>query len=259
MRPSRLVFAAALALAITVGAQAAGGRLKLPENIQPRALTVPILTYHRVDLLRPPLPELTRKLTVDPGDFAAQMRWLKSHGFHTLTQTELFMALVWGKRLPSKPVLITFDDGYRDVFLNAAPVLKRLGLKATAYVITGRIGGPDVSFLNWKQLRELESAGIEAGSHTISHAQLTSLSDAEAIRQLVGSRKALEYALGHPVQWFSYPYGAVDARAVRLVRKAGYVLAVTTHSGAVQTSPLELRRNRVLDTTGVAGLARMLG
>ena len=138
MRPSKLVVVLVLpvALVLALGAQATGGRLKLPAHIQARTLTVPILTYHRVDLLRPTLPEVTRKLTVDPSDFAAQMRWLKSHDFHTLTQKELFMALVRGKRLPSKPVLITFDDGYRDIFVNAAPVLERLGLKATAYVIT---------------------------------------------------------------------------------------------------------------------------
>ena len=93
----------------------------------------------------------------------------------------------------------------------------------------------------------------------MSHARLTSISDAKAMRELVGSRKTLERALGHPVQWFAYPYGAVDGHAVGLVKKAGYVLAVTTRTGAVQTSPLELRRYRVLDATGVAGLARMLG
>ena len=82
--------------------------------------------YHRIDRLRPSLPAITRSLTVAPADFAAQMRWLRAHRLHAVTQQQLFAALEQGKRLPAKPVVITFDDGYRDVLANAAPVLARL-------------------------------------------------------------------------------------------------------------------------------------
>lgn len=236
-------------------------RLRLPSQLPSRTLSVPILMYHRIDILRAGLPDLTRSLTVDPHDFAAQMRWIKSHGFHTLTQRQLFGALERGQRLPRKPVLITFDDGYRDVFGKASVVLHRLGLHATEYVITDRISGPDASFLTWPLLRGLERRGIEIGSHTLAHANLTALSDADALHQLVASRRVLERRLGHPVQWFAYPYGKFDPRVVGLVREAGYVLAVTTQSGTAQSAsaPLELHRYEVLDTTGVSGLASILG
>jgi len=222
---------------------------------------VPILMYHRIDELRPSLPAITRRLTVSPADFQAQMRWLAAHGFRTITQLQLFDALERGAALPPKPVLVTFDDGYRDVFGKALPILRRLHMHATAYVITGRISHGDSSFLTWGMLRGLERNGVEVGSHTVSHLELPGLSDDDALAQLVDSRRDLERHLGHPVQWFAYPAGAVDARTAALVARAGYVLAVTTSPGLTQDarSPLELHRDEVLDSTGVAGLAALVG
>lgn len=221
---------------------------------------MPILMYHRVDALSPSLPSLTRALTVDPRDFSAQMRWLVTHGFHTITQRQLYGALVEGRRLPAKPVMITFDDGYRDVFGKASTTLKRLGLHATAYVITHRISGPDASFLTWGLLTGLERRGVEIGSHTVHHVELPRLPSAQALRELTGSRRLLERKLGHPVQWLAYPAGKVDARIVGLVRRAGYVLAVTTRPGATQSAsrPLLLHRYAIVDTTGVRGVAAIL-
>ena len=101
-------------------------------------------------------------------------------------------------------------------------------MPATAYVITGRISGSDVSFLSWAQLKALEKDGVEIGSHTVSHAELPRLTDPAALQELIQSRLALERHLGHPVQWFAYPAGRFDERTETLVRQAGYVLAVTT-------------------------------
>ena len=236
-------------------------RLSLPAALPARTLHVPILMYHRIDRLRPTLPAITRALTVDPADFAAQMRWLRAHGYHTIMQEQLFAALEHGKSLPSKPIVITFDDGYRDVLFNAAPLLKRLGMRATAYVITSRISGPDVSFLSWAELHALEQDGVEIGSHTVHHVELPGLTDPEALQELIQSRHALELHLHHPVQWFAYPAGRFDARTEALVGRAGYVLAVTTQPGALQSArqPFALHRYEVLDTTGVHGLASLLG
>ena len=234
--------------------------LALPATLPARTLRVPILTYHRIDVLRPTLPAITRALTVAPADFTAQMRWLHAHGYHAITQTQLFDALEHGRALPAKPIVITFDDGYRDVLKYAAPVLARLHMPATAYVITGRISGPDVSFLSWLMLNALEQDGVEIGSHTVHHSELPSLSDPAALQELIQSRRALEEHLKHPVQWFSYPAGRFDGRTETLVRQAGYVLAVTTQPGAAQRAkaPFELHRYEVLDTTGVRGLAALL-
>jgi peptidoglycan/xylan/chitin deacetylase (PgdA/CDA1 family) len=235
-------------------------RLRLPEPLPQREIKVPILMYHLINVSPPGTPSMERRLTVHPDDFARQMRWLKQHGYRTVTQRELFEALFHGRRLGPKPILITFDDGYRDLYVNASPVLARLGMRATAYIVTSRLKNGYPLFLSWRLVRQLPSRGIEIGSHTASHVDLTSLSDREASRELMQSRLAIARRLRHPVQWLAYPFGDYDARIERLVRRAGYVLAVTTEGGSVQSArrPLALRRLQVLDSTGVAGLAAML-
>jgi peptidoglycan/xylan/chitin deacetylase (PgdA/CDA1 family) len=235
--------------------------LRLPSPLPSRTLALPILMYHRIDVVKSSLPAITQRLTVAPEDFAAQMEWLKAHGYHAVTQLQVFDALEYGAGLPSRPILITFDDGYRDVLGKASPVLERLRVPATAYIITDRVSGPDPSFLTWGNLRTLEQRGVEIGSHTVTHTELTLLSDAQALVELRQSRAALEQHLGHPVQWFAFPAGAADARVVALVRRAGYLLAVTTHPGSLQSAgdPLELHRYEILDSTHVSGLAALLG
>jgi peptidoglycan/xylan/chitin deacetylase (PgdA/CDA1 family) len=254
---ARIIAAVAAALA----ASAALHPLTLPRRLPSRTVTVPILMYHRVGPASPRQPAITRALTVAPADFAAEMHWLRGAGFHAITQRQLFLALERGAALPPQPVVITFDDGYRDVLWHAAPVLKALRMPATVYVITDRIDGRDPSFLTWPELRELESDGFEIGSHTVHHVELPYLSRMQAWNELAVSRRILERRLGRPVQWFAYPAGAVAPDVLPLVRKAGYVLAVTTRPGDVQSAsdPLELHRYEVLDTTGVRGLAAMLG
>jgi outer membrane protein assembly factor BamB/peptidoglycan/xylan/chitin deacetylase (PgdA/CDA1 family) len=241
--------------------RAVAARLRLPASLPARTLSLPILMYHRVRTSPPGTPEITRRLTVTTADFASQMRWLEGHGYHAVSQRQVFDALARGTPLPRKPVAITFDDGYEDVLLNAAPVLARLRMPATAYVITERIMGPEDFFLRWPELRKLERLGVAIGSHTTTHADLRTLSTAAALAELRNSRLALERGLGHPVQWLAYPFGSEDARIAALARQAGYVLAVTTNWGGEQSAraPLELRRYRILDTTGVAGLASILG
>jgi peptidoglycan/xylan/chitin deacetylase (PgdA/CDA1 family) len=261
MRRIATLLALVAALGAATSAVGGGGDIRhLPASLPSRTVSLPILMYHRIDLLRPSLPSITRRLTVDPADFAEQMHWLVRHGYRAVTQEQIYAALEEGRPLPPRPVAITFDDGYRDVLKNAAPLLHGLHLPATAYVITGRLSGPDPSFFTWGQLRQLERLGIEIGSHTVHHLELTGLSDADALGELRDSRAALERHLGHPVQWFAYPAGAEDPRAVALTRRAGYVLAVTTHTGREQQAgaPLELKRFEILDSTGVAGLAALL-
>jgi peptidoglycan/xylan/chitin deacetylase (PgdA/CDA1 family) len=154
--------------------------------------------------------------------------------------------------------MITFDDGYRDVLWNAAPILHRLHMPATAYVITGRISGSDSSFLTWGELRQLERLGFTIGSHTVHHVDLTLVPPESAYSELVDSKRVLEQRLHRPVPWFAYPAGRFDAAVVGEAARAGYLLAVTTEPGFVQTNRLELHRLEVLDTTGRSGLKALL-
>ena len=234
--------------------------LTLPTTLPQRTITLPILMYHLIGPIRADQPPITQRLTVEPDDFAAQMHWLNRHGFHAVSQQQAFASLEHGAKLPSHPIMITFDDGYGDVWANALPVLARLHMPATEYVITSRVSDFDPGTLTWGQLHALERNGVAIGSHTVTHPDLTTLSDADALAELRNSRRRLERHLKRPVQWFAYPAGAHDARIVELVRRAGYVLAVTTQPGAVQSAqtPLELHRYEILDSTHVSGLAALL-
>ncbi|MGI9187260.1 MAG: polysaccharide deacetylase family protein [Gaiellales bacterium] len=238
-------------------------QLTLPDPLPNRTIQVPILMYHRIAVLNGDEPPVTVGLTVDPGEFQLQMAWLHDHGYQTITQLQLFEALMQGKDLPKKPVLLTFDDGYRGIATIAAPIMKQFGYVGTAYVITDRIAerrNAAPTWLTWSQLRVLEQRGWDIGSHTVSHTEIPHMSPDAAMKTLRQSRYALERHLGHPVQWFCYPAGAVDQKSVDEVRKAGYVLATTTKSGDMLSAqdPLRLERIRVSNTTGVRGLAAAL-
>jgi len=224
----------------------------------PRGVVLPILMYHRVGTDAASSPSITRALTVSPSDFAAQMRWLHASGYHAVTQGQLLGALLLGLPLPPRPVMITFDDGYRDVLWNAAPILHRLHMPATAYVITGRISGSDSSFLTWGELAQLERLGFTIGSHTVHHVDLTLEPPESAYSELVDSKHVLEQRLHRPVPWFAYPAGRFDPAVVAEAARAGYLLAVTTQPGFLQQNRLELHRFEILDTTGRNGLKALL-
>ncbi len=246
------------ALSAVVGAFASPPRL--PHTLPARTLTVPILMYHRIGRLPKVSGPFSAGLTVQPGVFASQMGWLARHGFHAITPAQLFDALERGAALPRRPVLITFDDGYRDVLYQAAPVLHRLGMPATAFVITDRISGPDPSFLSWQDLHTLEQDGFSIGSHTVHHLDLTTLSPAQAWLELSQSRHTLQAHLGTSIDWFAYPAGREDPSVVQLVRKAGYLLAFTTQPGLAQSAqqPFLLRRYEIGRGDGLAGFAALL-
>jgi peptidoglycan/xylan/chitin deacetylase (PgdA/CDA1 family) len=251
----------ALAVLALLLAAPAGGVLRLPDPLPTRTIDLPILMYHRIGPIAANIPAVTKTLTLTPADFAGQMEWLRANGYHAVSQLQVYQALEEGRPLPRRPVMITFDDGYRDVLWHAAPVLHRLHMPATEYVITGRISNGDPSFLTWPQLVRLERLGVTIGSHTVSHRDLTLMPPSEAFTELRDSRRALEQHLGHPVQWFAYPFGAENAAVVQLAERAGYVLAVTTQGGTAQSAsaPLLLHREEVTDTAGPGGLASLVG
>jgi peptidoglycan/xylan/chitin deacetylase (PgdA/CDA1 family) len=229
-------------------------RLVLPVDPPARSVRVPILTYHRVHAF---LTEYTKSIpdeTVEPGVFAAEMAALAAGDYHTITQAQLFHALFDGAPLPSKPVMITVDDGYVDDVTNILPVLRRRHMVATFYVITGRYHEP--GFLDEAQVRRLDAAGMDVGAHTRTHVPLNAVGAAELRDQVEGSRRDLQRVLGHFVYFFAYPYGAYDAAVVAEVRRAGFVLAATTNAGATESSraPLTLPRIHVGRSQTPAGV-----
>jgi peptidoglycan/xylan/chitin deacetylase (PgdA/CDA1 family) len=214
--------------------------------------------YHRVHLFATELKKSVPGLTVEPSVFRAEMAALARGGFHTVSQDQLYEALFHGRPLPRKPVLITVDDGYIDGIKEILPVLRAHHMVATFYIITGRFHEP--GFLNATEVRRLDAAGMDIGAHTQTHADLPPLPAAVRRREIAGSRRDLERVLGHPVYYFAYPYGAENSTVVSEVRRAGFVLAVTTAGGTRESSlaPLTMPRIEVVRTQTAGGVLACL-
>ena len=216
-------------------------------------LTVPILTYHYVDTSPPVDGPNAAALTVRTADFEAEMALLEHGGYHTVTFDQLWQAMAGGTPLPAKPVLLTFDDGGRDNYTVAFPILKRHGLVATFFVVTNAVDTNPQS-MTWAQLREMRDAGMVIGSHTKGHPDLLTVSPDRLWDELAGSRSVIEAQLGTAPDVLAYPSGRFSAKIAELAQKAGYRMAVTTRWGRTVRAArmLEMPRMRVLSYPSVA-------
>jgi len=190
-------------------------------------ITLPILMYHYIR--QPPSMKadwLGYKLSVSPADFAAQVDFLWANGYHAVDLNDVRAYFAGKEPLPSKPVVITFDDGYADLFTTAFPILTEHHFKAVAYVVSGYVGWP--GYLTSGQVLQLDHHGIEVASHTVDHSDLARSSAGSAMRELVDSKRWLEQLVGHPVLDFAYPSGKFSPQVVAEVQRAGYDTAVTT-------------------------------
>lgn len=207
-------------------------------------VTVPVLMYHYIRVNPNPSDKVGWNLSVTPDNFNKQMNYLASNGYHTITLDELGAALFNKAQLPSKPVVITLDDGYKDAYTQALPILKSHGLKAIDFVITGFVGGPN--FLSWSDIREMKDSGVFTfGSHTVNHVALTYGSNESIAYEVTQSKNELQNNLGTLVNWLAYPYGIVDERVTRFVSKVGYVGAFGTNFGSSQSTDFMYRLPRV--------------
>ncbi len=198
---------------------------------------LPILMYHHVD-------DKAGSLYVDPGTFANQMDYLVGRGYTTLSLNEAVADLSSGQ-IPAKSIVLTFDDGYRDFFERAYPILKQRNLKATVFIITQLMEGYD--YLTWEQVRELAGSSlITIGDHTLDHRTLSALSGEQIKSEVFDSKGIIEGQIGKPVNVFAYPYGGYNQTAIDYLNQAGFVAAVTTQYGNQCVKlPLALRRIRI--------------
>lgn len=195
---------------------------------------VPILMYHEV---APVAPRGFEKYVVTPAMFAAQMRWLALAGYTPIAPDALVAARRGGRALPSRPVVITFDDGFAACARHVAPVLAMHGFTAVFFVVSGLVGEPsrwllaergiELPLADWRALRALHDAGIACGSHTVSHPRLTALPSAAVREELCDSRQRLEDALGVAVTDLAYPFGVWDERVAAIAAECGYATACT--------------------------------
>ena len=216
---------------------------------------VPILMYHVIDVAPAdaPYPDLY----VPRAEFAAQVRWLERAGFEAVTLARVFDAWHGRATLPRRPVVLSFDDGYRSHVTAALPPHGAAGLAGCAEPrpVEPRpvVGSPA------RGVRRLIAAGWEVDAHSLTHADVSALGGAALEREVRGSRQMIKRLFGIVPRFFCYPAGRYDAEAVAAVRAAGFEGATTTEYGLADVGqPYTLARVRVSRGDGAAGLSRKL-
>jgi peptidoglycan/xylan/chitin deacetylase (PgdA/CDA1 family) len=179
----------------------------------PGPVMAPMLMYHHISVV-PSSSEYVTSLS----QFKQQLNWLKEQGYETITVSELIEAIEYGKWLPHKPVILTFDDGYRDVYDNAYPIMQEIGYTGTMYVIeeTLNTGGSITDEI----IQELSTAGWEFGNHSATHAYLATTNNLED--EVCGSRTRLIEKYNLPFDSFAYPYADKQERSIQAVIDCGY-------------------------------------
>lgn len=230
-----------------------------PDGIA-RRLRVPILMYHYVSTPPAGADIYRRDLSVSTDLFAAQLDRLLAEGYAVISLYDVLDAIQRGAPLPAKPVVITFDDGYRDNYENAFPQLRERQLPATIFVVTDFMDEERTAYLTWEMAREMLQAGIDIESHGRNHVSLAGKDDDYLVWQALGSLETIEYELGVRPRFVSYPAGEYDQRTIDIFTSAQYWAGVTTRQGAVLTNErlFEWPRIRVRNTTTPDELIRLL-
>jgi peptidoglycan/xylan/chitin deacetylase (PgdA/CDA1 family) len=225
-----------------------------------------ILMYHRVEAIPPD----TRypKNFVSPALFAEHIEALLAWGYEPITFRQWAAYREHAERIPRKPFIVTFDDGYLDFATNAWPILRRLKVPATVFVVASKLGRtndwdvdePQTPLLDAAAIRQLEAEGVEFGGHGFSHVALARVSPNEAREEVMRCHGALISVLRQPPEVFAYPYSNQSGKVRQLVREAGFHCAVRG-KGRLNwrwTDPFGLRRILMHDDVSVLDLQRTL-
>ena len=221
--------------------------------------SVPVLLYHQIAADDDPARLVSAAL------LDTHLQILEEDGFTPITVSQLEAIELDGAPAPPKPVVITFDDGLLDFYQNAYPVLRRRGVPATMFLISGRIGEDAATrvtepqpHLVWPEILEMQAAGIEMQSHTVRHVRLTDIPLAAATAELVDSKAALEARLGHRVTSLAFPFGVSDGALRGAAEEAGYRSAFSVVAGL--DSRFGRLRTSIFRSTDAAGFrARLEG
>lgn len=236
-----------------------------PKGVKPAPVlvsdyAVPVLMYHRIDDLTQEQEKnaLMRDLTVSPANFEQQIAYLKANNFTALTVDQVQEALLGGKPLPARSVVITMDDGYSDSFEKAYPILHRYQFPATLFLITSVLNAEN--HVTWQDVDTMKRSGFTYGSHTVTHPDLRTLSLAALDIELRDSKRVLEDHFRSPINSIAYPSGECNDLVVERTRAAGYLTGWTKGGGPVQPrdDPYRLPRVRVRGSTTMDDFKRMV-
>ncbi len=213
--------------------------------------------YHMIN--EPQDPKEAR-YACPPRRFKKHIMALRSAGYTPVTPQAVEQHLNNKKSLPEKAVLITIDDGFMDNYKNALPILREEKIPAIIFLTTSTLEGhndwmanedyPRQKMLTWRQVKEMQAAGVCFGGHTMTHPRLSELERERALEEIGDCKAILEEKLGIPINWFAYPYGNLKEETPGLVKEAGYSHACSTRSGFNQldADPFLLRRLEVYGT-----------
>jgi peptidoglycan/xylan/chitin deacetylase (PgdA/CDA1 family) len=215
----------------------------------------PVLIYHKIDI--PDRDILIRGAFTSPERFEKQMSFLKKRGFVFYTASELIEHYLDHGNFPPKSVGLTFDDGWKDSYTNAFPIIKKLGIKATIFLVPACIGKVSDKVvatgeqprehLSREDIFEMSEYGIEFGSHSVNHKHLDKISSEEIVFEVEESKKQIEALLQKPCKTFCYPAGFFTEEAKKAIEKAGYIAAFSGEYGTRERLDLfELNRIEIL-------------
>jgi peptidoglycan/xylan/chitin deacetylase (PgdA/CDA1 family) len=204
-----------------------------PENLTTQ-FAVPVLMYHRIcDLTeREARSPLMRDLTVSPANFETQVKYLVDNGFAFLLAREVEAAVRENRPLPQKAVVLTMDDGYKDNFDHAFPILRKYGVPATLFLVTNTVSTE--GHVSWDDVLIMHREQVGYGSHTVHHYDLTSLSPGDLDYELRESKRVLEERLIERITAVAYPSGMYNQAVAAQTRAVGYLAGWKKGGGPVQ-------------------------
>ncbi len=234
---------------------------------------IPIVALHGIDAAPSGFYELST------GEFDYLCGTLKALGFKTITFMDLLNYLDKGKRLPEKPVILTSDDGYQNIYTYAFPILQKYGYKMTVFLVTGLIGNSDADrrlnefdigksgipvrpMLIWPEVGAMSRYGIEFMSHTVSHRQIGDMSDEEVLFEVAQSKQDIESHLKRPVPFIAWPFDNFSSRAISLLPQAGYRGAIRYKGGVEDIRSLNIyaiKRIPFYSTTPTSDYTNLMG
>lgn len=186
-------------------------------------IRIPILVYHSIRPSYTGEPNANKIYDVDPKNFEKQLQYLKAQGYTAISFKDLSNYFD-GKSLPTKPVIISLDDGLETQFTNAVPILNKEGMTATFFIYTNAIGRP--KFFSWDQVRELSKFNMEIGGHSKSHPYLWKITDTTKLKiEIAESKKIIEKQIGKTITAFAYPFGLYKPNTIAEIKAAGYTSA----------------------------------
>ena len=230
------------------------------------AREVPILMYHSIADHGP--AELA-PYRISPNAFREQLRYLRRHGFHAISIEEWAAHISEKRPVPGRPVILTFDDGYKDFIENAWPILERADLSATVFIVTDKVGGTAdwdelageaLPLMSWQDLGTLRDKGIEIGSHSASHKDLPTLTAPQVKREGERSRRMLRDRLGVDAKTIAFPWGRHNASVRDALAECGYRFGVATWGGcsSLADDPMNLPRIEIFGDDDIETFAGKL-